>query len=388
MKKLLSKILIINLLVGSLLLVGAKPIQAGGSLYLSPSGQTITQGSTFSVSVRVNTGGAAVDTAQANLSYPADKLDYLGTSYYGSAFEIQAESSGGSGSVRIGRGAISAKSGDLSIAVVSFRAKVSSGSASVSFTSGSEADRAGKVVTSATSGATYSFTTPPKPKPKDKTAPKISNIEVKNIGLDKAVVTWKTNEKASSSVEYGPSRKLGINSASSKLKTSHSVGLSSKLLLPGTKYYYRVKSKDAEGNEAVSKIQNFSTKGYSIKVQILDKNGEPLAGILVKLLSDPKEATTAQDGIAFFLDVSPGKHAVNFQVGNVKYGEEIDVQEAKNTKEPQEFEVKIAGTVDTSEGKLNTNVLLFGIAFVVIVAFVGGFVFWRKNRPSKNKKQH
>ena len=248
-RKLLTFLLTISLIAGVFLIYPSKQALAGGSLYLSPGSQGVYQGSTFYVSVRVNTGGSSVNAVQANLSYPTDKLDYWGVGYSGSAFEIQAESSGGGGAIRIARGTISAKSGDLLIGTITFRAKVSSGSAYVSFTSGSEAVKNGQVI-SATSGATYTFTEPappPKPKPKDTTAPKISEAKVSGIGLNEAIVIWKTNEKATSVIEYGPSKSLGIIASSTKLVTSHKIALSSKLLFPGTTYYYQIKSKDVAG---------------------------------------------------------------------------------------------------------------------------------------------
>ena len=178
MNKLLSRFLIIFFLLGIFSFIPAQSAHAAASMYFSPGAATISQGSTFSVSIRTNTSGASVNAVQANLSYPADKLTYLGTSTGGSAFEIQAESSGGSGSIKIGRGSVSAKSGDLLIAVVTFSAIPSSGSATISFSSGSA------VVSSSTnvdiaggkSGATFTFQKAPplpKPKPKTKTDPKI-----------------------------------------------------------------------------------------------------------------------------------------------------------------------------------------------------------------------
>ena len=57
------------LVVGFLLLLPAHA-NAAASLYLAPSSGSFTIGSTFTVSVYVNTGGQAVNAVEANLSFP------------------------------------------------------------------------------------------------------------------------------------------------------------------------------------------------------------------------------------------------------------------------------------------------------------------------------
>ncbi len=47
------------------------------SLYLSPASGSFTVGSTFAVSIYVNTGGNAINAVQADLSFPADKLQVV-----------------------------------------------------------------------------------------------------------------------------------------------------------------------------------------------------------------------------------------------------------------------------------------------------------------------
>lgn len=388
MKKLLSKFLITALISTTFLVSNPSNTQAGGSLYVSPSGTSVAGGSSFSLYVRVN-ATSTVDAVQANLSYPADKLTFLG-SYAGSAFEIQAENSGGGGSIRIGRGTLAAKSGDQLIATISFRAIPSSGSATVAFTSGSEAVKGGSVVVSATSGSTIAFTKPappPKPKPKDKIAPKISNIKVTNIGLTAATVSWKTNEKATSVVEYGLSKKLGVTTSSTKLKTSHKLVLSSKLLFPGTKFFYRVKSKDGAGNETKSKVTSFKTKGYKIKLTILGSDGKPLTDVRVQLVPGLEEATTDENGFAAFTDVAPGEHSVHVQVGDQTLASTVTVEESENPDEIQEFDVKVAAAVKQPIENLPTYLGLFLGALAIIGLASGAVWWWKKKLKKPNKKE-
>jgi len=99
----------------------------------------------------------------------------------------------------------------------------------------------------------------------DATPPAISNIQV-STGAISAIITWSTDELASSQVEYGPTAGYGTTttlendpaSAASMGVVSHSVELTG--LDAEITYHYRVKSKDAAGNEKVSGDKTFTTE--------------------------------------------------------------------------------------------------------------------------------
>lgn len=383
MKKLLSKFLIIALLLGAFSFINVQSAHAGASLYLSPGGSTVTQGSSFSVSVRTNTGGAKVNAVQANLSYPADKLDFLGISTGGTSFEITAEGSGGGGSIRMGRGTVSAKSGDLLIATVSFRAKPSSGSATVSFTGGSAvvSSSTNKSILSGSSGGTYSFSEappPPKPKPKDKTAPKISDVEVTNLTKTSATITWKTNESSDSKVNWGPTKKYGIVASSSKLIKSHSVKLDKRLLTPGATYHFQVKSADKSGNKATSKDKSFIVPGYSVEIKVTDEEGNPIEGAKVTLVS-VGETTTDDSGVAKFENTPAGEHAVIIEYGGKTLSQVVNVEDKDK---PQSFEVQIEGAAAKRTLGSGQSAILV-ILIILLIAVVGAFVF--KDRLLRHK---
>lgn len=90
----------------------------------------------------------------------------------------------------------------------------------------------------------------------------ISNIQATDITETSAVITWATNEPASSEVYYAASstpifattttKVIGINGV-----TNHSVNLSN--LTASTVYYYVVVSKDSVGNTATSSEQSLTT---------------------------------------------------------------------------------------------------------------------------------
>src|SRR3989344_730281 len=93
--------------------------------------------------------------------------------------------------------------------------------------------------------------------PCDTVPPIISNIQAVNITDVSAMITWDTNEPASSVVEYGLTSAYGSTGSVLGFVTGHAVPLAG--LLPGTTYHYRVLSTDPSGNVAVSGDRTFVT---------------------------------------------------------------------------------------------------------------------------------
>jgi hypothetical protein len=105
----------------------------------------------------------------------------------------------------------------------------------------------------------------------DTTKPVISSIvqptSPDTLGPISASILWHTDEFASTQVQYGTTATYGSlepaqpaddpTGGASLGVIDHSVVLTS--LLPNTTYHYRVKSKDAAGNEAISEDQTFTT---------------------------------------------------------------------------------------------------------------------------------
>src|SRR5439155_18799928 len=110
-------------------------------------------------------------------------------------------------------------------------------------------DAAGNITTSATVTVTVN---------NDLTRPVLSAVTVSSIGPDTATIAWTTDEPADSQVEYGLTTAYGSASALDTSRvTAHAVTLNG--LTAGTLYHYRVKSKDAAGNLAVSADAVFTT---------------------------------------------------------------------------------------------------------------------------------
>jgi peroxiredoxin len=86
----------------------------------------------------------------------------------------------------------------------------------------------------------------------------ISEVKISNITNFSATATWQTDRPASSRVEYGESDTYSLLASSdNEMGTDHLVTLTD--LKPNTTYHFRVKSKDAGGNETASEGQTFTT---------------------------------------------------------------------------------------------------------------------------------
>ena len=92
----------------------------------------------------------------------------------------------------------------------------------------------------------------------DETPPAISGVSVSQITESSAIITWNTNETATSQANYGKTETYGSTTTlDSNLTTSHSVTLTG--LDDGTTYYFQAISKDSNGNVATSANQTFET---------------------------------------------------------------------------------------------------------------------------------
>jgi hypothetical protein len=92
----------------------------------------------------------------------------------------------------------------------------------------------------------------------DTMPPKVSDLQASAITQTSATITWTTDEPSTSQVDYGLTTSYGQSTPlKATLVASHSLILSS--LSAGTTYHYRVRSKDAAGNEEVSIDKTFTT---------------------------------------------------------------------------------------------------------------------------------
>ncbi|HUP26178.1 MAG TPA: hypothetical protein VM124_00850 [Candidatus Limnocylindrales bacterium] len=372
---------------------------AGATLYLSPASKTVVNGTTFAVSVRISTS-ETINAVQADLSYPADKIDFISIDPSGTAFDVGAPSSGGGGNVSIARGSTTGVSGDQLVAIVNFKAKVSSGTANVNFASGSAAVRLSDNanVYSGSSGGTYTFAAPSttttpapasSPTPKtpttntkpaaqaspsagDTTAPKFTVAPtVTNLSLRTATVIWQTDEPSTSLVDYGLTTQYGLTAQTPGMAQDHSVVLDTTGLNAGTTYHFRVTSKDAAGNILNSSDATFSMKGHTAIIKITDTKNKPAKSATVKI--GDKSKKTGADGTVVIDNLPGGKQVVSITFGGRTQKSSIEIDDSKT--EPQNFTLTVRPLVTP------TGVITLGL----IVVAAGAVAAWLWSRKSRIK---
>jgi lysophospholipase L1-like esterase len=90
------------------------------------------------------------------------------------------------------------------------------------------------------------------------TGPTVTAVAATNVSSTSALITWTTNVPATSQVEYGLTTSYGQATAvEAALLVAHAVLLSG--LTPASTYDYRVRSKDAAGNEGFGAAASFRT---------------------------------------------------------------------------------------------------------------------------------
>lgn len=303
--KRLTKIVLLGLFIGILgwsgLWQGVVVAAGTATLSISPASGSVVQGNNLTVGIYEDSGTDQVNAVQANLSYPASQLSFVSIDASTSAFEINAEGSGGAGSVRIGRGTTTPVSGKQLVAYVTFSATASSGTAAVTFASGSgvvrSSDSSYETLTTVPGSYTLTAPTPPPstpppssttttpttttkkttstpttttpstsapaattPTPTQSSNPELtlSNVKANNVSASQATISWTTSVPASSEVSYGDKANVYSHNASSDtLVTKHSLTINIGFLQSGQALHFKVTSKDALSRVVVSPDTSF-----------------------------------------------------------------------------------------------------------------------------------
>jgi hypothetical protein len=127
-------------LMFSLTALGPVSADSSPSMTITNSGTTLTNnfktGSTFSFVVNEDSGSTPVNVAVINLDYGTSYLQYVGSSFSGTAFGLAVSNDGGSGSIHIIRGTTTPVTGVRDIATVTFKA-INPGATHLTLVSGS-----------------------------------------------------------------------------------------------------------------------------------------------------------------------------------------------------------------------------------------------------------
>ncbi len=229
---------------------------AAGAQTVSVGSASGLPGTSVDLSIGFTAGAQGVATLQFDLSFPS-ALTPVSTSTGAAAAAAGKSASGSasSGAMRIlifGLNQNAIGSGEL--AVVRFSIAVGTPGSALAVTVGSivASDAAGNNVAASGSDGVVVVTGVP-----DTTPPVISQVAASWVGQTSAIVSWTTNEAADSQVDFGTTPSYGSSTTDASLITSHALSLTG--LLPGTTYHYRVRSKDAAGNPAITGDYTFTT---------------------------------------------------------------------------------------------------------------------------------
>lgn len=131
-------------------------------MFLLPATQSVNQNTNFSVEIREDSGTEPVNAIQADLTYDDARLDFVSVTT-SAAFDIDAETFGSGGVIRIARGTVVPKTGDQLVATVTFNARPGAGATSVNFSVSSAvvASSDNTDILASTTGGTYTVVDPP-----------------------------------------------------------------------------------------------------------------------------------------------------------------------------------------------------------------------------------
>ncbi len=153
----------------------------------------------------------------------------------------------------------------------------------------------------------------------DNTPPAIAQITVSAITEIDTVISWLTDEPASSKVMYGlTSSSTDFSTMDKRLSSTHSIEL--RWLQPDTEYHYKIWSQDANGNEAITDVNKFRTKALLpekgiMAGRVLYVDGTPAHDIFVYLFKGEEATsltfgTTDEEGHYTFTNLPPGYYEV------------------------------------------------------------------------------
>lgn len=144
--------------------------------------------------------------------------------------------------------------------------------------------------------------------PDDIVPPELSDIEVINVTYGGATIAWRSNEIATTRVEYGKTPELGsLSPLDTEYVLEHSMQLSG--LDADTLYYFRVISKDQSLNQTISATYSFTTAAPPI----LDTTPPGVSAIQA---TDPTETTVRISWITDELATSQVEYGLTTAYGS------------------------------------------------------------------------
>jgi chitodextrinase len=215
------------------------------NLSLSPASSAVNLGSNLTVTVSENSNTSSVYAVLASLSYDKTKLQFVSIDTSATAFGVEAESSGGNGTVTLARGVSGGASvtGTKVVGAVTFKA-IATGGAAVTVNGicanttatgcSAVSDNNGVQMLTAVSGGTYTIN--------DGNAPTVPT------GLNAGVTATSANLTWTASTDNVDVTGYNIYRNGAKIATSATNSYVNTGLTPSTSYSYTVQAYDAAGN--------------------------------------------------------------------------------------------------------------------------------------------
>lgn len=429
-KKILAVIIVTTLVISSCLFI-ARGYADGGQIYLTPSSLSQLNGSLFSLALRINPT-VAVSAVQAYVSYDSSLMQYNSMTL--GPFNVCAQQSGGGGTVSIACGlpGNSTVSSDTLIANISFTAIAGSSSSSLALNNAKAVSNNAYVYPS-TSGASVSFTSPtptPTPTPSSSgsnttstkhtssvtsnpnttsnTSTSTSNqnpttstssptVKIINIAdksnYKSAKITLKSSVPIQAYIIYGTSSKdISLQTPLSPSSNAPVISIGNANLIPGTKYYYQVVSEINGSVVSKSPVKEFMTKGYTIKIAVLDNYYKPLINKVVILHSTPIAIKTDKNGIATFTNVTPGEHHLTYINGDKTYSAFVYAQDNVSVNKfglesaPDQTTAAVLNGFITNNS--STNKSIYSIIFIILLSAIAviGYLLLKMYLKQSHKK--
>jgi hypothetical protein len=243
--------IIIFALVGAYILMVS--LAAGNATFtLSPASSTPSLGSTLTITIQENSSSELINAVEADLTYDQTKLQFVSIDTSVGPFNITAQKTGGSGTVKISVAASPSISGTQTVATVTFNT-IGVGTTAVSFAGTSVIVRASDAtnILGTSTGGSYTI--------QDKQAPTVPT------GLTMSSHTTSTINMAwtASSDNIGVTG-YKVYRGGTQIGTSVTNSYADSGLSPGISYSYTVAAYDAGNNtSAQSTAGAFSTLSQS-----------------------------------------------------------------------------------------------------------------------------
>jgi hypothetical protein len=397
-----------------------------GQIYVSPASTSVQNGSNVTVAVRINPG-TPVDGVRFTLNFDPALLKYVSVDTSSSAFSAGIQQTATASSVSVARILLgSTVSTDSLIATVTLQGVADSGVSALSLTD-SNASAAGTYTDPSLAGGSVTLTAKPSPTPTPTPTPTggtgSGSTSTGSGGTKTTTGTSSGSHSSTSSggnttttpvtqsggedgaldvqytavgfslqtstptqiyIKYGVDKSLGLQTPLTTLSTTHSLSLDPNMIIPGQTYYYQVIVKDAAGKVTEAPVKTFSTKGYTVRFVITDRNGHKLSHAKVELHSIPMTVTTDAEGVATFENVSPGLHHLIYTAGKNQFSQAVTVNNSVETNSATGRQTAALQTVSVQFAATKPNASLLVSIGVAGLAALFVLYYVLRNRPRLN----